>query len=598
MTGARLGRFLVFTCLGLLAPTAHAATTEAYFVVTKTFSNASPLPVEVSLECNGGLPLQQSNTLSHGQSVEFLVTHFTDGLMNCTVSEVVPAGYDASYNDGSISTNNCSYSAVTDQAQVNCDITNTPNRATFTVSKTFTDNNPGSVQVNLSCNSGFPLEQNISLSNGESVDFVVTSFQDGSTDCTVSENVPSGYDASYDDGSVSSTNCTYNDLALGAAVNCDITNTPNRATFTVSKTFTDANPGSVQVNLSCNSGFPLEQNISLSNGESVDFVVASFQDGSTDCTVSENVPSGYDASYDDGSVSSANCTYNDLALGAAVNCNITNTPNPDALSDFQACNAPQNCAIAITGWIPPTTLAPIAEQHCNVATQLQSGNYLEAAAQAIKLHSDINLISSLPIDPTTVEACTGTVVNEYYDYVINNGMEWSVEKNKLLEHIYAYNPDLDGLSFLWQLWVGSPVSVTVSDGVGGEISISADGQAVSVDESFKAIAIPFGDQKKLMIFVDQGGRDYDIKIEGENTAPDAEFVLDLMKFGETEKHLVPFAPTTTSDGALATVNLSVAEETLEIEIDADGDGTPEETQQPDEVVTEPASFLYADSFEN
>jgi hypothetical protein len=102
-----------------------------------------------------------------------------------------------------------------------------------------------------------------------------------------------------------------------------------RATFEVSKDFTDDNPAGVEVTISCNTGLPLEQSKVITEGEGVGFVVIEFDSGELDCEITEDVPAGYDAVYFDGtSNSSTSCEYLNVGAGAAFACRTTNTPGP------------------------------------------------------------------------------------------------------------------------------------------------------------------------------------------------------------------------------------------------------------------------------
>ena len=56
--------------------------------------------------------------------------------------------------------------------------------ATFRVTKNFSDNGPGEVAVQLSCNAGLPLQQTFKLSDGEHVTFTVDQFEPGEVDCS------------------------------------------------------------------------------------------------------------------------------------------------------------------------------------------------------------------------------------------------------------------------------------------------------------------------------------------------------------------------------------------------------------------------------
>ncbi len=110
-------------------------------------------------------------------------------------------------------------------------------RATFRVTKVFTDGNPADVDVTLSCNTGLPLEQTKTINSEEHVTFVVTDFDDGELDCEITESAVAGYSASYDDGTVSAENCSYEDLGygFGSRQACQITNSPDPVDVVVTK---------------------------------------------------------------------------------------------------------------------------------------------------------------------------------------------------------------------------------------------------------------------------------------------------------------------------------------------------------------------------
>lgn len=113
--------------------------------------------------------------------------------------------------------------------------------ATFGVEKEFDDNNTAEVEVTLSCNTGLPLEQTTTISQGDPVNFVVGDFAVGTLDCEVTEDVPDGYTASYNDGTVSPDNCSWDDV-LGGPLTCTITNALDQVEVDVTKEWIDANP--------------------------------------------------------------------------------------------------------------------------------------------------------------------------------------------------------------------------------------------------------------------------------------------------------------------------------------------------------------------
>ena len=100
---------------------------EAAFIVRKDFTDDNPAEVEVTLSCNTGLPLVQSNEISESQDVQFIVTDFDVNELDCEVTENIPNGYGAIYSDGygSESETDCSWEDVGYQ-EFQCTITNLP----------------------------------------------------------------------------------------------------------------------------------------------------------------------------------------------------------------------------------------------------------------------------------------------------------------------------------------------------------------------------------------------------------------------------------------------------------------------------------------
>ncbi|MEJ8569117.1 IPTL-CTERM sorting domain-containing protein [Elongatibacter sediminis] len=109
-------------------------------------------------------------------------------------------------------------------------------RATFEVTKDFSDDNPGEVDVTISCNTGLPLEQTKAISEEEGVVFVVTDFDGGELDCEITETVPAGYEVEYDNGdTVTDVSCAHEDVADGSDFTCAITNTPAPVDIVIEK---------------------------------------------------------------------------------------------------------------------------------------------------------------------------------------------------------------------------------------------------------------------------------------------------------------------------------------------------------------------------
>lgn len=114
-------------------------------------------------------------------------------------------------------------------------------QATFAVEKDFDDDNDAEVDVTLSCNTGLPLEQTQTISEGDPVNFVIGDFEPGTLDCEVTEDVPAGYTASYDDGTVSADSCSWEDLT-GGPLQCTVTNSLEQVAVEVTKSWIDENP--------------------------------------------------------------------------------------------------------------------------------------------------------------------------------------------------------------------------------------------------------------------------------------------------------------------------------------------------------------------
>jgi len=122
--------------------------------------------------------------------------------------------------------------------------------ARFTVTKDFDDNNPAPVEVNLTCNTGLPLTQSFVIKDMDavapfsgSVTFVMTSFEDGAMDCTVTESPVDGYELEYlasgdsqsDDDDSENPGCNFIAVSQGDNNSCEITNSLNSKEVHVNK---------------------------------------------------------------------------------------------------------------------------------------------------------------------------------------------------------------------------------------------------------------------------------------------------------------------------------------------------------------------------
>jgi hypothetical protein len=112
--------------------------------VTKDFTDNNPNGVEVTIDCNTGLPIEQSQVIDETQSVEFIVESFDAGEMDCHVSEAVPNGYSPTYGDdnnqggvaGVIGTDDegCHFLEI-QSGEFACQIVNTPDPVDVDITK-------------------------------------------------------------------------------------------------------------------------------------------------------------------------------------------------------------------------------------------------------------------------------------------------------------------------------------------------------------------------------------------------------------------------------------------------------------------------------
>jgi hypothetical protein len=107
-----------FESLAISVPRGCAPTgsgEHAEFTVQKRFADGNNItPVDLSIQCNTGLPLQQSVTVLPNEGplgtfeVKFIVESFENGNLDCDIREATPDGYTAGYDcqtDASCSTN-------------------------------------------------------------------------------------------------------------------------------------------------------------------------------------------------------------------------------------------------------------------------------------------------------------------------------------------------------------------------------------------------------------------------------------------------------------------------------------------------------------
>ena len=127
--------------------------------------------------------------------------------------------------------------------------------ATFTVQKQYLDGNDQTpVTLNISCNTGLPLEQSTTVVPNPGpfgafeVSFTVTSFEDGSLNCEVWESAPTSYTPSYEcfstgDCAAGESGCSFTAVSAAQENLCTIRNYPDPVLVEVSKEWVDSRDG-------------------------------------------------------------------------------------------------------------------------------------------------------------------------------------------------------------------------------------------------------------------------------------------------------------------------------------------------------------------
>lgn len=168
----------------------------ARFRVVKDFNDDNPATVGIGIECNTGLPLSQHTIIPEGEDVTFVVDDFIDGELTCGITESVPAGYSATYNNGeTVTSTGCEFEAVEAGSFQDCAISNVLEPVTVEVDKVWIDENPSSGSVDharaqWACTNvahEYDFGNLEFLGNPGSDSFVVYPYWNGGTHCSVSE---------------------------------------------------------------------------------------------------------------------------------------------------------------------------------------------------------------------------------------------------------------------------------------------------------------------------------------------------------------------------------------------------------------------------
>jgi len=205
--------------------------TLAKFLVSKDFSDNNPASVDVTLNCFTGLPLMQTQSINEDQAVEFIVTSFAAGDLDCTVTETEVEGYTPGFMAsagvtgvaGGVFSNesDCSFESVVDGRFI-CEITNSLDEVTIIVNKEWVIEGPGSsdiqpVYVEAFCSEHAGPIGSAWITPGDPAEFNVLPHYDGE-DCYIVEQA---LDVSESDA----TDCDDLAIAPGSGDECTVVNT-------------------------------------------------------------------------------------------------------------------------------------------------------------------------------------------------------------------------------------------------------------------------------------------------------------------------------------------------------------------------------------
>jgi len=138
LMGAEIGADAVALALDFFG-VSEGTETYASFSVRRDFTDSNPTEAEVFLSCSGGLILDQSKALISGETVEFVMTAFTPGELNCSVTAAAVDGYTTAYMaSGDSDSNNldgCNFLSIENNDENACVVTQQPLLGEVTINK-------------------------------------------------------------------------------------------------------------------------------------------------------------------------------------------------------------------------------------------------------------------------------------------------------------------------------------------------------------------------------------------------------------------------------------------------------------------------------
>lgn len=203
----------------------------SYFNVSNTYTDASTDAVDVTLSCNGGLPLEQNYSLAGDADVTFTLKEFQAGVTDCTITATgAPDGYTTTLNGGE----QCTFENISGGI-FNCDIVNSAGAVDYVVDVNWIVGEDGfeeesyDVDVTVNCQSNILMvdgsvvspstQYTGSLGDGDSVALTVD-ISGGASSCTTTQSLSqSGVEPEASEG------CTDAVLSTAGGDSCTFTNT-------------------------------------------------------------------------------------------------------------------------------------------------------------------------------------------------------------------------------------------------------------------------------------------------------------------------------------------------------------------------------------
>jgi uncharacterized repeat protein (TIGR01451 family) len=294
---------------------------EATLVLTKTASdtevtagNWEDLSFDISVANSGpsdvdGLVLSDTLSVSGASAAVVTCDNGLPGTTSFTVGDLAAGATSGTFTvtcdvpltavTGDVVSNSASFSSSTGGETITSNTASASStivwaEADFNVSKLYPGAPGPSVWFDLVCSTGSA--DGAGALPGDYTDATVTlvRFETG-TDCEVVEVVPDGY---YElTGERQFSDCDVDPVAEGGDYDCVLHNAETVARFHVTKDFSDGSTDDVNVTLTCDTGLPLTQMLTISGGDptGVTFVVKDYVDGTMSCSVTEVTNTdGYD----------------------------------------------------------------------------------------------------------------------------------------------------------------------------------------------------------------------------------------------------------------------------------------------------------------